>query len=114
MASNGLNPQLENGYTTIAHDVMQLMASNNFSAYESRILWTVFRKTYGWKKVWAVITVRQFSDFTGLEIRAVSKALQRLIERGVLLQEPTGTHSRNNRPLFKYRFNKYYAPVDNS
>jgi len=39
------NPQIENGYLKIAHEIAQALARVNLSAYESRVLWVIWRKT---------------------------------------------------------------------
>jgi hypothetical protein len=44
------NPQLENGYTQIANELIEALARFNLSPYESRLLWYIARKTYGYQK----------------------------------------------------------------
>ena len=41
------NPQSENGHIDIANEIGEALSRINFSAYESRILWVIWRKTYG-------------------------------------------------------------------
>ena len=44
------NPQLEDGYTKIANEILEALAGINLSPYEGRALFFLIRKTYGWKK----------------------------------------------------------------
>ena len=44
------SPQKENGYTPIAHEILEALAKQLLSPDEWRILMIIFRKTYGWDK----------------------------------------------------------------
>ena len=41
------SPQCENGYTRLANEIIEALMKSNLSAYQSRILWAVWRETYG-------------------------------------------------------------------
>ena len=44
------NPQLENGYTKVANEILDALVKIRLSPNESRLLWFIIHKTYGWHK----------------------------------------------------------------
>jgi phage replication O-like protein O len=79
------NPQAENGHIDIANEIAEAMMRVNLSAYESRVLWFLFRKTYGWKKKSDWITLSQFSQCTGLDRRLVHRAIKGLSSKQMIV-----------------------------
>lgn len=62
----------------------------NLSSYESRILWFVLRKTYGYGKKIDRISRSQFSEGTGIKAQHISRAVKSLVDRQILIRdEPT-------------------------
>ena len=86
------NPQAENGHLDIANELAEALARIYLSPTESRVLWAVLRKTYGWKKKTDRISYSQFEEATGVSRRHVAPALKRLIERKMVTQ--TGNAQR--------------------
>ena len=80
-----VSPQIENGYTRIANELLEALCKINLSAYESRILWTLIRKTYGFQKKTDRISLSQFSKETGLDRRHAHRALRNLEMRKVIV-----------------------------
>src|SRR5271157_4386682 len=78
------HPQLENGKTEIANELAEALARYNLSAYESRLLWVIFRKTYGWHKKTDRISYSQFEADTGIDRRHIGRAILSLRERNVI------------------------------
>ena len=72
------------GFTPIASELIEALAKVNLSAYESRILWAIIRKTYGWHKDRDVISRSQFQVSTGLEGRNISHILSKLVRRNIV------------------------------
>ena len=68
------------------------------SAYESQILWAVWRKTYAWRKEIDAISLGQFAEMTGISRRNVFKVLRGLVERKIIIKEQSY--------ISKYGFNK--------
>ncbi|HWO43344.1 MAG TPA: replication protein [Candidatus Eisenbacteria bacterium] len=81
------NPQLENGYTCIAHEILEALSKINLSPYQSRVLWVVLRKTYGHHRKTDRIAVSQIALTTGLDRRNASRALRTLKERRIIAVE---------------------------
>ena len=92
------SPQLENGYTKIANEILEALATINLSSYQSRLLWVVLRKTYGFNKKYDWISNSQIIVATGLKKGHVSRTKKELIQRRIQV-----TSSGN-----KIAFNKNY------
>ena len=75
------NPQLEDGYTQIANELIEALARFNLSPYESRLFWYIVRKTYGYQKKTDAISLGQFTLGTGIPTSNVIRTLKRLENR---------------------------------
>lgn len=97
------NPQKENGHINIATEIAEVLAQTQLSGYESRILWALWRKTWGWAKKEKGKYVRDkngnivklkkapFSSedwikLTGLNIKHVYRTLRRLKKRNIIIK----------------------------
>lgn len=94
-------PQLEDGHTDIAHEIVEALCRINLTAYESRILWALFRKTYGWHKKWDRISYTKWEEVTGLDRWHIARTLKQLIARKIIAQ-------RGNGYKIEYAFQKDY------
>lgn len=81
------SPQIENGYLRIATELAEALARVNLSPYESRVLWLVIRKTYGYGKKMDRIPHSQFAAGTGIPERNVRRTIKTLEARRILLIE---------------------------
>jgi len=86
-----VNPQAEDGHIDIANEIAEALMRTNFSAYQIRILWAIWRKTYGWHKKNDLISVSQVSKMTQLNHGHVSRALKELELRNIIVRTPSGT-----------------------
>ncbi len=92
------SPQKEDGYTGIANEIVEALCRTNLSPYESRVLWCVFRKTYGWNKKEDWISLPQLVTMTGMHKSHISRSKKKLLDRKIITQ--TGN---------KIAFNKFYT-----
>lgn len=97
----GANPQIENGHTDIANELVEAFARLYLSAKESRVLWAILRKTYGWHRKFDHISFTQFEQLTGMKRRHIADALGRLIQRRIIIR-------RGNHRKLEYGINKNY------
>lgn len=95
-------PQVEDGHIDIANEIGEALARTHLSGYESRVLWVIWRKTYGWHKKSDAISITQFQKATGLDRRNISKTLQRLSYRNIIVKNDNGFIS-------KWAFQKDYG-----
>jgi phage replication O-like protein O len=82
--------QAENGYTKIANDLVSQFCRLNLSGAEWRVVWAIFRRTYGWNKAADVISVSQIMDDTALPERTIRRVLRNLVQKDILTAE--GNH----------------------
>ena len=78
------NPQLENGYTRIANEIVETMCKLKISNYESRFLWCLFRKTYGFGKKQDYIALSQFAKLSGIESQHIARTKTRLVSKNII------------------------------
>jgi phage replication O-like protein O len=96
------SPQIEEGYTPIANEIAEALMKINLSAYESRVLWFLFRKTYGWGKKTDWISLSQFSKCIGIDRRLVHRAVKSLSSKKMIVIE------RDDGIRIRYGFQKDY------
>lgn len=84
------NPQIEDGHVDIANELVEALCHAYFSPAESKIFWTILRKTYGWHKKTDTISYSQFEEATGLDRRHVGPAIKRLINRNFIICNNAG------------------------
>ena len=90
-------PELKNGYTKIANELIEAIVKTNFNAYQIRVLFAIIRKTYGWNKKQDWIPLSQLVELTGIAKSHVSRAKKELSLRKIVTQ-------RGN----QIQLNKYY------
>lgn len=76
----------EDGYVAIANGLVEQFAKINLSGSEWRILWAIFRKTYGWQKKADRISISQFEEITGMHRPNVVRAITKLIEKNIIIK----------------------------
>jgi phage replication O-like protein O len=94
------NPQKEDGYIGIACEIAEALTWVNLSPYESRVLWFIFRKTYGWGKKMESIPLSQFAKSIKLDRRLVHRTIKSLRSKHMLVI------SRDDRGDISYGFQK--------
>lgn len=99
---NMANPALKNGYISIATELVEKFATISIPSSEMRIVWVVWRKTWGWKngdrkKDWDWIALSQFERLTTMKHGNVAKALKSLVVKRILQKSENG-----------YKFNQNY------
>lgn len=102
------SPQIKNGYTPIANEVMEALARADLSGRELRVLLVVMRKTWGWQKKNDRISVGQIAKAIGGHRRHLVPIVRKLADRSFILRgSPV---SRTTAPLVS--FNKNYEEWD--
>lgn len=72
-------PQLEDGFTKIANEILENLCKIHLSAYQTRIVFCILRKTYGFHKTEDWISNSQFVIATGIRPSHVSRAVSELL-----------------------------------
>lgn len=78
------NPQKEDGYTPIAHTILEALATHVISPDEWRVLMVILRKTYGWNKKTDSISLSEFARITGITRNHVSRVICKLASRNII------------------------------
>ena len=81
------NPQLENGYTRIANELLEATAKFPFNGSQLRMILFLWRKTYGFHKKIDAISLSQWSIGTNLSQRTICRELKNLKKMNVIIQE---------------------------
>lgn len=97
-------PQLEDGFTRIANELIDQFAKHRFAGQEWQILWVVLRKTYGFGRKEDRISYGQFSEATGIPRRKVIELVKGLVSKRALGSVHNGT-----REIPTYWINKKYG-----
>lgn len=99
------NPALKNGYISIATELVEKLATISIPSSEMRVIWVVWRKTWGWqsgdrKKDWDWISLSQFEKMTTMKHGNVAKSVKSLVVKRILLRE-------ENRLKFNQNYNEW-------
>ena len=73
------NPQTEDGFTRISNEIIEKLCRIKLSAYQTRIVFCIIRKTYGFNKKEDWISNSQFVLMTGLRPAHVSRSISELL-----------------------------------
>lgn len=79
-------PQVEDGYTRIANDLLEQVMAAPFTLRELRVVMAVVRLTYGWNRKQARVTGGLLAKLTGLPDTIAAKVLSGLIAKNVVLR----------------------------
>lgn len=87
------NPSVKDGFMPLANELLEHFAKVNIPGNEMRIIWVVFRKTWGWidqgdrRKEWDHISLSQMVLATGMKRSTVVRCLKSLVAKRLLLKE---------------------------
>lgn len=97
-------PQLEDGYTRIANEILEQISKMPINGTQFRILMVIWRYTYGYNRKECEISSKFIAEASGLSERQVRRELKKLIDMNIIkvVKEATFTSPRI------LAFNKYY------
>ena len=95
------NPQIEKGYTRIANEILEKLATYRISGEEWMVLLTILRKTYGFNKKEDIISISQFYSATGLAKSSICRSINKLTEKNIIYKKAIGI-------TYLYCFNKLF------
>ncbi|MEW6215417.1 MAG: replication protein [Nitrospirota bacterium] len=93
------NPQLEDGYTKIANELLEALGRIRIPGEAMQVLLFIIRKLYGFHKKEDIIPLSQFCLATGLSKSSTVRAINKLISMNVIYKKVKGK-------VVKYRINK--------
>jgi phage replication O-like protein O len=84
--------QVEDGYTRVAHGILEALALADLGKRHYKVLLVMIRQTYGYNKKSDEVSLTQFETKTGVLKPNVSTTIDELVTMGVLVRTP-GTHA---------------------
>jgi phage replication O-like protein O len=81
------SPQLENGYTRIANELLERLAGAYLSPNEWQVLLCVIRLSYGYRTKTAHITGAKVARMTGMLKQNVYRVFERLTTKNMIIRE---------------------------
>ncbi len=84
--SDRVSPQVGDGFTPIANELLEAIIRFNFSKRQQKIVFAVIRKTYGFGKKRDDISLAQMHKMTGIAKGHCSLTVTELVTLGVLLK----------------------------
>jgi phage replication O-like protein O len=100
-------PQVENGYTRIANELLDAIVRYPFTRREYAILMLIIRMTYGYNKKEDAISFWQIAEITGINRSDVSKSIADLVAKNVIIKTENGRFSHGQSIPF-LAVNKHY------
>lgn len=97
------SPQIEDGYTKIANEIVEAIYKYKFSGHELRMLLLIIRKTYGFNKTEDAISLSQMMKALSLSKTRCSQVINKL-----QLQKIVTVTENINGIGKKYKFNKNF------
>lgn len=98
------NPQLEDGFTRIANELLEVTYRYKFNASQLAIIMCVWRFTFGFQRKRHTIAVSFISEATGIHKKQVQREINTLFSNNVLLIEKEAT----NKTAREIKINKNY------
>ena len=97
------SPQITDGYTKIANEIMDALCRIRIPGEEMQVLNAILRKTYGWQKCEDAIALSQFVEMTGMNKPHIIQSI-----KGLLLKKVITVTENGNSFAKVYKFNKDY------
>lgn len=95
---------IDDGYTRIANELLEAIASADLTARQLKLMLAYIRKTYGFNKKTDRIADEQIAQLTGLSRQNVNKAKKELISMNCLFMD--GSQIGVNREVSAWHFSK--------
>jgi len=101
------SPQIENGYTQIANELMDAIIQIRIPGEARQCLDFIIRKTYGWHKKSDAISLSQFVSATGLSKVHVCRMLNKLVVMNLITKKGKAITNIDNESGEVYEFNEH-------
>lgn len=83
------DPQVRNGYTRIANELLEAICRLNISGNEMRILLYIIRRTYGFNRTYAEMPLSEISAAVGMRKNHISEAIKKLSAKKIIELHPS-------------------------
>ena len=80
------NPQLEEGYTSIANEILCELCKISFNGTELKVIICIFRYTFGFHRKSHKLSASFIARWGNCDLRAVKRALKKLQENKIIIR----------------------------
>jgi phage replication O-like protein O len=94
IASYNGNPQLEDGHTRIANELLEAIIKFKFTERQYKVFFAILRKTYGFNKTNDDISLSQISVICDLPVNHVSTVINQLVKLNIIIKKQ-GVYAQN-------------------
>lgn len=99
-------PEIDYQFTPIPSEALERLAEQGLAGREFRIIFVLWRKTWGWSKEAEKIPMSQFHKYTGIDRRKCHAILTGLVNKRIIKKSVT---ARGDRKIAMYQFNEIYS-----
>lgn len=107
------SPQKENGYTSIANELVERLALLHLTPNEWRFLWALWRKTYSWHKKTEIDKQKFWMQLTGLSKVTISEVKKSLINKKVVTKNGNKIGFNKDWTVWKNKLPKTVTVTEN-
>jgi phage replication O-like protein O len=99
--------QPENGYTKIAHEIFEVLATTNLNGTQRRILDVLFRQTYGYNRKEHSLSIKFISKATNIHKKQIQRELNWLIDKKIIIVTSEATFNKSRKLSFNKNYNMW-------
>lgn len=99
--------QLENGYTRIANEILEALATTSLNGTQRRILDVVFRYTYGFSRKKHELSITFIAKATEINKMQIQRELASLIQRNIVLVVTEASFSKSRIIAFNKKYSEW-------
>lgn len=103
------NPQIENGHTRIANEILERVSREKLNGTQLRILLVIWRYTYGFQRKKHRLSLTFISNAIGGDRRQIQRDLKVLADRKIIIQTIEGQEREIG---FNKNYNEWISEVD--
>ena len=87
------NPQIEDGYTKIANELLEIIYKAPFNATQLKIMLCVVRFTYGFRRKTGRLSISYIATAINRDYRNVQREINNLVDLNILISEKNSSTS---------------------
>ncbi len=99
--------QLENGYTRIANEILEVIPTIGLNGTQHNILWIVFRYTYGFHRKQKVLSLSFIAKATNSHKVVIQREIKKLIDMKILIEVSGPTFNKGRMIAFNKDFDSW-------
>ena len=97
--------QSNNNFTKYPNKILDNILASRFGLLESKIIHAIVRRTYGYHRREAEISLRMFEKIINTDHRNIHPVIKKLVDSEIIYQTE-GTKMKYGKPVYKYSINE--------